>query len=137
MSEYMEKHAVSRLIGAPPGYVGYDEGGQLTESIRRRPFQIVLLDEFEKAHREVQNILLQVLDEGWLTDGQGRRVDMSNTIIIMTSNVGSEVLSSMPHGAHSASVRDQVCAALQSAKKEMQQGLLSRLQESVYQISKK
>jgi ATP-dependent Clp protease ATP-binding subunit ClpB len=89
MSEYMEKHSVSRLIGAPPGYVGYDEGGQLTEAVRRRPYSVVLLDEIEKAHPEVFNVLLQVLDDGRLTDGQGRTVDFRNTVIVMTSNIGS------------------------------------------------
>ena len=89
MSEYMESHSVARLIGAPPGYVGHDEGGQLTEAVRRKPYQVVLLDEVEKAHAEVLNVLLQVLDDGRLTDGQGRRVDFRNTIVIMTSNVGS------------------------------------------------
>jgi len=93
MSEYMEKHSVSRLIGAPPGYVGYEEGGTLTESVRRKPYQIVLLDEFEKAHRDVGNILLQVFDEGRLTDSQGRTVDFKNTLVIMTSNLGSDILS--------------------------------------------
>ncbi|MFC1539636.1 ATP-dependent chaperone ClpB [Candidatus Latescibacterota bacterium] len=92
MSEYMEKHSVSRLIGAPPGYIGYDEGGQLTEAVRRRPYQVVLFDEIEKAHSEVFNVLLQVLDEGRLTDGQGRTVDFRNTIIIQTSNIGSEII---------------------------------------------
>nr|MCR5114349.1 AAA family ATPase [Bacteroidales bacterium] len=92
MSEYMEKHTVSRLIGAPPGYVGYEEGGQLTERIRRKPYSIVLLDEIEKAHRDVYNVLLQVFDDGQLTDGMGRKVDFKNTIIIMTSNVGSREL---------------------------------------------
>jgi ATP-dependent Clp protease ATP-binding subunit ClpB len=87
MSEYMEKHTVSRLIGAPPGYVGYDEGGQLTEAIRRRPYAVVLLDEIEKAHADVFNVLLQVLDDGRLTDGQGRTVDFTNTVLIMTSNL--------------------------------------------------
>ena len=89
MSEYMEKYAVSRLVGAPPGYVGYDEGGQLTEAVRRRPYQVVLLDEIEKAHPDVFNVLLQVLDDGRLTDGQGRTVDFKNTVIIMTSNIGT------------------------------------------------
>ncbi len=93
MSEYMEKHAVSRLIGAPPGYIGYEEGGQLTETVRRRPYSVILLDEIEKAHREVFNILLQILDDGRLTDGQGRTVDFKNTVIIMTSNLGSELIS--------------------------------------------
>lgn len=92
MSEYMEKHSVSRLLGAPPGYVGYEEGGQLTEAVRRRPYAVVLLDEIEKAHPDVFNVLLQVLDDGHLTDGQGRTVDFRNTIVIMTSNLGSEIL---------------------------------------------
>jgi ATP-dependent Clp protease ATP-binding subunit ClpB len=92
MSEYMEKHSVSRLIGAPPGYVGYDEGGQLTEAVRRRPYSVVLFDEIEKAHSDVFNALLQLLDDGRLTDGQGRTVDFKNTVIIMTSNVGSHRL---------------------------------------------
>jgi len=90
MSEYMEKHAVSRLIGAPPGYVGYEEGGQLTEPVRRRPYSVVLFDEVEKAHSDVWNVLLQVLDDGRLTDGQGRTVDFKNTVIILTSNIGSQ-----------------------------------------------
>ncbi|MGD1920840.1 MAG: AAA family ATPase, partial [Pleurocapsa sp.] len=90
MSEYMEKHAVSRLVGAPPGYVGFEEGGQLTEAVRRRPYCVVLLDEVEKAHKDVFNILLQVLDDGRITDSQGRMVDFRNAIIVMTSNIGSE-----------------------------------------------
>jgi ATP-dependent Clp protease ATP-binding subunit ClpB len=90
MSEYMEKHTVARLIGAPPGYVGYEEGGQLTEAVRRRPYAVVLLDEIEKAHPDVFNVLLQIMDEGRLTDGQGRTVGFTNTILIMTSNVGSQ-----------------------------------------------
>src|SRR5512136_591934 len=89
MSEYMEKHTVSRLIGAPPGYVGYEEGGQLTERVRRRPYCVILFDEIEKAHHDVFNILLQILDDGRLTDGQGRTVDFKNTLVIMTSNIGS------------------------------------------------
>jgi ATP-dependent Clp protease ATP-binding subunit ClpB len=93
MSEYMERHAVSRLIGAPPGYVGYDEGGQLTEAVRRRPYSVILLDEVEKAHGDVFNVLLQLLDDGRLTDGQGRTVDFSNAVLIMTSNLGSEFIS--------------------------------------------
>lgn len=92
MSEYMEKHSVARLIGAPPGYVGYEEGGQLTEAVRRRPFTVILLDEIEKAHPDVFNILLQVLDDGRLTDGQGRVVSFRNTVVIMTSNVGSDII---------------------------------------------
>ncbi|MCL4170317.1 UNVERIFIED_CONTAM: hypothetical protein GTU68_031145, partial [Idotea baltica] len=92
MSEYMEKHAVSRLIGAPPGYVGYEEGGQLSETVRRKPYSVVLLDEVEKAHPDVFNVLLQVLDDGRITDGQGRTVDFRNTVIIMTSNIGSDFI---------------------------------------------
>ena len=92
MSEYMEKHAVSRLIGAPPGYVGYDEGGQLTEAVRRRPYAVILFDEIEKAHPDVFNMLLQIMDDGRLTDGKGRTVDFKNTVIIMTSNLGSAFL---------------------------------------------
>jgi ATP-dependent Clp protease ATP-binding subunit ClpB len=91
MSEYQEKHTVSRLIGAPPGYVGYEEGGQLTEAVRRRPYSVVLFDEIEKAHPDVFNVLLQLLDDGRLTDGQGRTVDFRNTLMIMTSNLGSEL----------------------------------------------
>jgi ATP-dependent Clp protease ATP-binding subunit ClpB len=98
MSEFMEKHAVSRLIGAPPGYVGYDEGGVLTEAVRRRPYQVVLFDEVEKAHEDVFNILLQVLDDGRLTDGQGRTVDFRNTIIVLTSNLGSDILAAQAEG---------------------------------------
>ena len=93
MSEFMEKHAVARLIGAPPGYVGYEEGGVLTEAVRRRPYQVILFDEVEKAHPDVFNVLLQVLDDGRLTDGQGRTVDFRNTVIILTSNLGTEFLS--------------------------------------------
>lgn len=92
MSEYMEKHAVSRLIGAPPGYVGYEEGGQLTESIRRRPYAVILFDEIEKAHTDAFNILLQILDDGRVTDSQGRTVSFTNTVIIMTSNIGSQYI---------------------------------------------
>src|SRR5436190_2003345 len=93
MSEYMEKHSVSRLVGSPPGYIGYDEGGQLTEAVRRKPYSVVLLDEIEKAHPDVFNILLQVMEEGKLTDSQGRRVDFRNTILIMTSNIGAAQIS--------------------------------------------
>jgi ATP-dependent Clp protease ATP-binding subunit ClpB len=98
MSEYMEKHSVSRMIGAPPGYVGYDEGGALTEAVRRRPYQVVLFDDVEKAHPDMFNVLLQVLDDGRLTDGQGRTVDFRNVLIIMTSNMGSEFLAALPDG---------------------------------------
>ncbi|MFS8116336.1 ATP-dependent chaperone ClpB [Rhizobium jaguaris] len=108
MSEYMEKHSVARLIGAPPGYVGYEEGGALTESVRRRPYQVVLFDEIEKAHPDVFNVLLQVLDDGRLTDGQGRTVDFRNTMIIMTSNLGAEYLTQLKEGDDSDLVREQV-----------------------------
>jgi ATP-dependent Clp protease ATP-binding subunit ClpB len=108
MSEYMEKHSVSRLIGAPPGYVGYDEGGALTEAVRRRPYQVVLFDEIEKAHPDVFNVLLQVLDDGRLTDGQGRTVDFRNTLIIMTSNMGAEYLVAQKEGEDVDAVRDEV-----------------------------
>ncbi|MBC7151805.1 MAG: ATP-dependent chaperone ClpB [Rhizobium sp.] len=108
MSEYMEKHSVARLIGAPPGYVGYEEGGSLTESVRRKPYQVVLFDEIEKAHPDVFNVLLQVLDDGRLTDGQGRTVDFKNTIIIMTSNLGAEYLTGLRDDQDSEAVRDQV-----------------------------
>jgi ATP-dependent Clp protease ATP-binding subunit ClpB len=112
MSEYMEKHAVARLIGAPPGYVGYEEGGALTEAVRRRPYQVILFDEIEKAHPDVFNVLLQVLDDGRLTDGQGRTVDFKNTILIMTSNSGAHFLAELPDGADVDDARDQVMAEL-------------------------
>jgi ATP-dependent Clp protease ATP-binding subunit ClpB len=115
MSEYMEKHSVSRLIGAPPGYVGYDEGGALTEAVRRRPYQVVLFDEIEKAHPDVFNVLLQVLDDGRLTDGQGHTVDFRNTLIVMTSNLGAEFLVSQPEGQDSDAVRDQVMAVVRAS----------------------
>ena len=114
MSEFMEKHSVSRLIGAPPGYVGYDEGGALTEAVRRRPYQVVLFDEIEKAHPDVFNVLLQVLDDGRLTDGQGRTVDFRNTLIIMTSNLGSEFLVNQPEGEDTSAVREQVMATVRA-----------------------
>ncbi len=114
MSEYMEKHAVARLIGAPPGYVGYEEGGALTEAVRRRPYQVVLFDEIEKAHPDVFNVLLQVLDDGRLTDGQGRTVDFRNTLIVMTSNLGSEFLVNQPEGQDTDAVRDEVMAVVRA-----------------------
>ncbi len=114
MSEYMEKHSVSRLIGAPPGYVGYEEGGALTEAVRRRPYQVVLFDEVEKAHPDVFNTLLQVLDEGRLTDGQGRTVDFRNVLIIMTSNLGSEYLVNQAEGQDSEAVRDEVMGVVRA-----------------------
>jgi ATP-dependent Clp protease ATP-binding subunit ClpB len=115
MSEYMEKHSVARLIGAPPGYVGYDEGGSLTEAVRRRPYQVILFDEVEKAHPDVFNVLLQVLDDGRLTDGQGRTVDFRNTLIVLTSNLGSEALASLPEGADVERARLAVMEAVRAA----------------------
>ena len=114
MSEYMEKHSVARLIGAPPGYVGYEEGGALTEAVRRRPYQVLLFDEIEKAHADVFNVLLQVLDEGRLTDGQGRTVDFRNVLIVMTSNLGADHLVMQPDGADSSAVRDEVMNAVRA-----------------------
>ncbi|MGC1696973.1 MAG: ATP-dependent chaperone ClpB [Pseudolabrys sp.] len=115
MSEYMEKHSVARLIGAPPGYVGYDEGGALTEAVRRRPYQVILFDEIEKAHPDVFNVLLQVLDDGRLTDGQGHTVDFRNTLIVMTSNLGADFLVNQPDGEDTDAVRDQVMAVVRAA----------------------
>jgi len=126
MSEYMEKHSVSRLIGAPPGYVGYDEGGALTEAVRRRPYQVILFDEIEKAHPDVFNVLLQVLDDGRLTDGQGRTVDFRNTLIILTSNLGSEILANEPEGELLPSVREKV---LQVVRGAFRPEFLNRLDE--------
>ena len=114
MSEYMEKHSVARLIGAPPGYVGYEEGGALTEAVRRRPYQVVLFDEIEKAHPDVFNILLQVLDDGRLTDGQGRTVDFRNVLIIMTSNLGSDYLSLQKEGEDVSKVREDVMGVVRN-----------------------
>ncbi|MBB4659154.1 ATP-dependent chaperone ClpB [Parvularcula dongshanensis] len=128
MSEFMEKHAVSRLIGAPPGYVGYEEGGVLTEAVRRRPYQVVLFDEVEKAHPDVFNVLLQVLDEGRLTDGQGRTVDFRNTLIILTSNLGSEFMSSLREGADVEDVREPVMDAVRAA---FRPEFLNRLDEII------
>ncbi|MEI6628791.1 MAG: AAA family ATPase, partial [Alphaproteobacteria bacterium] len=117
MSEYMEKHSVARLIGAPPGYVGYEQGGELTEAIRRKPYSVILFDEVEKAHRDVFNILLQVLDDGHLTDSQGRKVDFKNSIIILTSNLGSAALAHQPENESVIvpKVRDQVMASVREA----------------------
>lgn len=128
MSEFMEKHAVSRLIGAPPGYVGYDEGGVLTEAVRRRPYQVVLFDEVEKAHPDVFNVLLQVLDDGVLTDGQGRTVDFKQTLIILTSNLGAVALSQLPDGADPAPARAQVMDAVRS---HFRPEFLNRLDETI------
>ncbi|TAN71342.1 MAG: AAA family ATPase, partial [Magnetospirillum sp.] len=115
MSEYMEKHSVARLIGAPPGYVGYEEGGALTEAVRRRPYQVVLFDEVEKAHPDVFNVLLQVLDDGRLTDGQGRTVDFRNTLIVLTSNLGSDILANQEEGHDSGEVRAEVMEVVRAS----------------------
>ena len=115
MSEYGERHNVARLIGAPPGYVGYEEGGRLTEAIRRRPYSVVLLDEIEKAHRDVFNVLLQVLDDGRLTDGQGRTVDFRNTVIIMTSNLGSQIIADLSGTGNEAAMKREVQNLLRGA----------------------
>ena len=115
MSEFGERHNVARLIGAPPGYVGYEEGGRLTEAIRRRPYSVVLLDEIEKAHRDVFNVLLQVLDDGRLTDGQGRTVDFRNTVVIMTSNLGSQIIAELAETGDEARMRHEIQNVLKSA----------------------
>ena len=128
MSEFMEKHAVARLIGAPPGYVGYEEGGVLTEAVRRRPYQVVLFDEVEKAHGDVFNVLLQVLDDGRLTDGQGRTVDFSNTLIILTSNLGSQFLANMDEGQDVATVEPQV---MEIVRAHFRPEFLNRLDEII------
>ncbi|MBO7637336.1 MAG: AAA family ATPase, partial [Treponema sp.] len=128
MSEYMEKFAVTRLIGAPPGYVGYDEGGQLTEAVRRRPYSVILFDEVEKAHPDVFNILLQVLDDGRLTDGQGRVVDFKNTIIIMTSNLGSDLILEAEDNNQTDAVKTQIDILL---KKTFRPEFLNRIDEIV------
>jgi len=113
MSEFMERHSVARLIGAPPGYVGYEEGGRLTEAVRRNPYCVLLLDEIEKAHRDVFNILLQLLDDGRLTDGHGRTVDFSNTIVVMTSNIGSQTIVDLAGKEHEREIYNRVMDALQ------------------------
>ncbi len=128
MSEFMEKHAVARLIGAPPGYVGYDEGGVLTEAVRRRPYQVVLFDEVEKAHPDVFNVLLQVLDDGVLTDGQGRTVDFKQTLIILTSNLGAQALSNLPDGADPSDARRDVMDAVRA---HFRPEFLNRLDETI------
>jgi ATP-dependent Clp protease ATP-binding subunit ClpB len=128
MSEFMEKHSVSRLIGAPPGYVGYDEGGVLTEAVRRRPYQVVLFDEVEKAHTDVFNVLLQVLDDGRLTDGQGRQVDFTNTLIILTSNLGSQYLANLEDGQDVESVEPQV---MEMVRGHFRPEFLNRLDEII------
>ena len=126
MSEYQERHTVSRLVGAPPGYVGYEEGGQLTESVRRRPYSVVLLDELEKAHTDVFNVLLQLLDDGRLTDGQGRTVDFRNTIVIMTSNLGVDGLQRRVHRREK-----QKAAVLEDVRTAFRPEFVNRIDEIV------
>jgi ATP-dependent Clp protease ATP-binding subunit ClpB len=128
MSEYMEKHSVARMIGAPPGYVGYDEGGALTEAVRRRPYQVILFDEVEKAHSDVFNILLQVLDDGRLTDGQGRTVDFRNTIIVLTSNLGAEYLAALMEGQPAEAAREEV---MEVVRRSFRPEFLNRLDEII------
>lgn len=130
MSEYGEKHTVSRLIGAPPGYIGYDEAGALTESVRRRPYQVLLLDEFEKAHRDIWNLLLQLFDEGFLTDSHGRKVDFRNVIVIMTSNLGADVLAELPpeYTGSESSVQESV---MNVVRQNLSPELLNRIDETV------
>ena len=128
MSEYMERHSVSRLIGAPPGYVGYEEGGVLTEAVRRRPYQVVLFDEVEKAHGDVFNILLQVLDDGRLTDGQGRTVDFTNTIIVLTSNLGSQYIAALGDDDPVEKVEEQV---MEVVRGHFRPEFLNRLDEII------
>ena len=128
MSEFMEQHSVARLIGAPPGYVGYEEGGKLTEAVRRQPYSVILLDEIEKAHRDVYNVLLQVLDDGRLTDGKGRTVDFSNTIIVMTSNLGSHAIMELAGTEDENQIRDKVMEAVRGF---FAPEFLNRLDETV------
>ena len=128
MSEYMEKHSVARLIGAPPGYVGYEEGGALTEAVRRRPYQVVLFDEIEKAHPDVFNVLLQVLDDGRLTDGQGRTVDFRNVLIVMTSNLGADLLVLQKEGEDSSAVHSEV---MQMVRAHFRPEFLNRVDEII------
>ena len=129
MSEYMESHSVARLIGAPPGYVGYEEGGRLTEAVRRKPYSVILLDEVEKAHRDVFNVLLQVFDDGRLTDGQGRTVDFKNTVIIMTSNIASEKILDMT--AHANTDREVAIQVKESLKQYFKPEFLNRVDEVI------
>ena len=128
MSEYMEKHTVSRLIGAPPGYIGFDEGGSLTEAVRRRPFQVILFDEVEKAHSDIFNILLQVLDDGRLTDGQGRTIDFRNTLIILTSNLGAEILADQAKDEGTVELKGDI---MQLIRRSFKPEFINRLDEIV------
>src|SRR5207302_8090827 len=129
MSEYMEKHTVSRLVGAPPGYVGYDEGGQLTEAVRRRPYCVILFDEIEKAHHDVFNVLLQILDDGRLTDGQGRTVNFKNTVVIMTSNLGSQLVTAHRGGTDPAAYEAMREAVLEEMRAHFRPEFLNRVDE--------
>jgi len=128
MSEFMEKHSVARLIGAPPGYVGYEEGGYLTEAVRRKPYSVILLDEVEKAHPDVFNILLQVLDDGRLTDGQGRTVDFRNTVIVMTSNLGSQIIQELAGDTHYDEMK---AAVMEIVSQNFRPEFINRIDESV------
>ncbi|MGZ5581426.1 MAG: AAA family ATPase, partial [Methylobacter sp.] len=128
MSEFMEKHSVARLIGAPPGYVGYEEGGYLTELVRRKPYSVILMDEIEKAHPDVFNILLQVLDDGRLTDGQGRTVDFRNTIVVMTSNLGSDIIQSLSGEAHYSEMK---AAVMEIVSTKFRPEFINRIDEAV------
>ena len=129
MSEYMEKHSVARLLGAPPGYVGYDEGGQLTEAVRRRPYSVILFDEIEKAHHDVANIFLQIFDEGRLTDGKGRTVDFKNTVIIMTSNIGGSILTQTGTDTDNEQIKNQIMELLRN---HFRPEFLNRLDEIIF-----
>jgi ATP-dependent Clp protease ATP-binding subunit ClpB len=131
MSEYMEKHTVARLIGAPPGYVGYDEGGQLTEAVRRRPYAVLLFDEIEKAHPDVFNVLLQLLDDGRLTDGQGRVVDFRNTLVIMTSNLGSHLIAGLAEDADEATLARMRRSVLDEVRNHFRPEFLNRVDELI------
>jgi ATP-dependent Clp protease ATP-binding subunit ClpB len=131
MSEYMEKHTVSRLIGAPPGYVGYEEGGQLTEAVRRRPYSVILFDEIEKAHHDVFNVLLQILDDGRLTDGQGRTVDFKNTIVIMTSNIGSHRILEYRGAFEGREYERMKEAVLEEMRRHFRPEFLNRVDETI------
>jgi ATP-dependent Clp protease ATP-binding subunit ClpB len=131
MSEYQEKHNVSRLLGAPPGYIGYEEGGQLTEAVRRRPYAVILLDEIEKAHLDVFNVLLQILDDGRLTDGQGRVVDFKNTILIMTSNIGSRRILEYSGNNKGTSFEQMEAAVMDELRQHFRPEFLNRIDETV------
>jgi ATP-dependent Clp protease ATP-binding subunit ClpB len=131
MSEYMEKHTVARLIGAPPGYVGYDEGGQLTEAVRRRPYAVILFDEVEKAHPDVFNVMLQILDDGRLTDGHGRTVDFKNTVVIMTSNVGSQLILGYRGGDDTTAYEHMKRDVLEALRQQFRPEFLNRIDDIV------